>query len=60
MEKTYKKRCRVNYSISTKNVVTCETTFEGIDMSNEDVIKEATLLFDMANQIAKERTEKYL
>lgn len=57
MEKTYKTRSRVNFSVSTKGVVTVETTFEAIDMENDKVLVEATKLFDSARMIADERTK---
>lgn len=58
MEQTYKTRQRINFSTSVKGVVTTETTFEGIDMTQEDVIGKATKLYDEANKIARERTNR--
>lgn len=56
MEQNYKKRHRVNFSVSVKGVVTPDVTFEGVDLTKEDVIKEATSLLDMAMIVAKERS----
>ena len=56
MEQTYKTRTRVNFSMSTKGVVTPDITFEGVDMDKIDVLKEAKELLVLAQAIAREKS----
>lgn len=56
MEVSYKKRLRVNFSVSVKGIVTPDITCELVDGTKEDVLKEAKELLDEAMKIAKEKT----
>lgn len=55
-DKIYGNRTRVSFKQSTKDKITCEVTFEGIDMEREEVIKEAKDLLEKAMSIAEERS----
>jgi len=57
MEQNYKKRTRVNFSVSVKGVVTPDCTIEILDSDNETVIKEATALLDAALIEAQKRSK---
>lgn len=52
------RRLRVNFSVSTKGVVTPDVTAEIINCSIEAVIAEATRLLDAAKIVADERTKQ--
>ncbi len=56
MEQNYKKRIRVNFSVSTKGIVTPDITVEMIDTDDNIVLKEAAILLDSAIVIARERS----
>ena len=56
MEQNYKTRQRVNFSVSTKGVITPDVTFEGVDMSKEEVLSGAKELLDEAMKYAKEKS----
>lgn len=56
MEVNYKKRYRVNFSQSVKGIITCDTTVELIDGTQDEVIKEAKELLTKAMEIAKEKS----
>jgi len=58
MEQTYKNRMRINFSQSTKNKVTCEVTFEGLDCTKEEAIKNATELLNEAVKIAEQKSKE--
>ncbi len=55
-QQTYKKRIRVNYSVSVKGIVTPDITVEMIDTDKEEVLKEAKELLEEALKIAKEKS----
>ena len=59
MEQNIQERRRVKFSLTTKGVVTIDTTYESNNLSKDEVIKRATELFDAAKIIADERTEKF-
>ncbi len=59
MDENKQERRRVKFSLTTKGVVTIDTTYEAVNLSQEEVIKRATELFDLAKVIADERTAKF-
>ena len=56
MEINYKKRIRVNFSVSVKGIVTPDITCEMIDTDKDIVLKEAGDLLVSALVVAKERS----
>ena len=59
LEENRQERRRVKFSLTTKGVVTIDTTYEAVNLSTEEVIKRAAELFDLAKIIADERTAKF-
>lgn len=59
MEETkYQTRIRVNFTQSTKNKITCEVTFEGIDMDRTEVLTQAGLLLKESLAVAEFREKE--
>ncbi|MFH2028650.1 MAG: hypothetical protein ABIJ08_05900 [Nanoarchaeota archaeon] len=48
MEIEIKERRRVNFSVSVKGIITPDITFESTIKNNEEVIKEAIALVELA------------
>ncbi|KKM16367.1 hypothetical protein LCGC14_1686630 [marine sediment metagenome] len=59
METNIQERRRIKFSLTTKGVVTIDTTYEATNLSKDEVIKRATELFDIAKIMADERTAKF-
>lgn len=56
MEQSYKKRIRVNYSMSVKGIVTPDITVEMIDTDKLEVLTEAKDILVLAQAVAKEKS----
>ena len=57
MQQTQSHRHRVNFSVTSKGIVSCDVTYEMEGSSKEEVAKEAGLLLEIAMQIAKEKNK---
>lgn len=55
---TYKKRFRVNFSVSVKGIVTPDVTAELLDSTGKETLDEATKLLDEALKVAKSRSSE--
>ena len=51
-------RRRTNFSMTSKGVVSCETTFESNCKTNEETITEAGKLFTLAQAVCNEKNKQ--
>ena len=56
MEETKSIRRRINFKQSVKGIITTEITFEGVNLSKDEVLKGATELLKDSMVIAKDNS----